>query len=166
MTTSTTTRPLPDFVFLRPPTPAVAVQAAEEEVTDSFRDANTPPPQRIAQIVKMWLEALEGRRPIDHLRRAPFGERVLEQLRVRRHVRPEPTSGRVEKGASIISLHIQPSAGDCVRFCASVQMGDRVRAIAGSMSQHTQKRRAELHQLHSSARRGVKVWAIDSLSLI
>lgn len=166
MTTSASARPLADFVFLRPPTPAVAVQAIEEDVADSFSDAHTPPPQRIAQIVKMWLEALEGRRPIDNLRRAPFGERVLEQLRVRRAVRPEPLGGRAEQGAHIISLHIQPSASDCVRFCASVQMGERVRALAGTMSQHTQKRRAGLHQLRSSTRRGIKVWAIDSLSLI
>lgn len=166
MTTSASTRPLSKFVFLRPPTPAIAVQPTTAEATDSFLDAHTPPPQRIAQIVKLWLEALEGRRPIEHLRRAPFSERVLEQLRVRRTVRPTPTIGRAEQGASIISLHIQPSAGDCVRFCASVQMGDRVRALAGAMSQHTQKRRVELHQLRSSARRGKKVWAIDSLSLI
>jgi len=166
VTTSASTRPLSKFVFLRPPTPAIAVQPTTAEATDSFLDAHTPPPQRIAQIVKLWLEALEGRRPIDSLRRAPFGERVLEQLRVRRAVRPEPIAGRAEQGAHIISLHIQPSASDCVRFCASVQMGERVRALAGTMSQHTQKRRAGLHQLRSSTRRGVKVWAIDSLSLI
>ncbi|MGJ4071109.1 Rv3235 family protein [Corynebacterium macclintockiae] len=160
MTTSTPNRPLTDFVFLRPPTPAVAVKEPSEVVADSFLDAHTPPPQRIAQMVKLWLEALEGRRPIENLRRAPFSERVLEQLRVRRSARP------VQVGASIISLHIQPSASDCVRFCASVQMGDRVRALAGTMSQHTQKRRAGLHQIRSSARRGIKIWAIDSLSLI
>lgn len=133
MTTSTSTRPLPDFVFLRPPTPAVAVQVAEEEVTDSFRDANTPPPQRIAQIVKMWLEALEGRRPIDHLRRAPFGERVLEQLRVRRHVRPEPTSGRVEKGG----VNNKPAhSAQRGRLCSLLRIGADGREGAGDCGQH------------------------------
>lgn len=155
-----------NFMYLRPPVgaspeelPTIPAEPTPPRIPDG-----APPPNHIARLVALWLEALEGLRPVDNLRRAPFTDTVLEQLRSRRAHRQQARAER--QVPHILSLHIQPSAGNKVRFCVSIRSGQRVRAIAGSLARSLEKQRVDLHQLPGAPLPRKLVWKIDSLNLI
>lgn len=146
-------QPIPGFLYLQRPhkgTNTVAVtdvdiEDAPAELTDAgdaVRELRGPAPADIARLLHVWLEALDGRRPLKSLHSGRFHPRIVEhipsQLTGLGRRAPLRTGGRV--ASAIRSLHLQPSQTHRVRFCASVLVGGRVRAVAGTTSRVRMKK--------------------------
>ena len=156
-----------EFVYLRTP-------AAPREETDAAatvrlpaRITTNPPPQappQLRALVQIWVEALDGRRPVESLRRGPFTAEVIDHLRSR--VSEWHMRGTV--AASILkSVHLQPCEVGKVRFTATIEAGERVRAISGSLQKLRVRPTRALHELHigKPAKREYR-WRVDSMLLI
>lgn len=94
-----------------------------------------PLPQRedIGRLLIVWMETIDGRRPPKALKNGRFHPDILAQLSG--HQRSIQAKGGARSGvvaSKIKTLHIQPTATQTVRFCASAVIGGRVRAIAGT----------------------------------
>ena len=126
----------------------------------------TPPqaPPQLRTLVQIWVEALDGRRPVESLRRGPFTAEVIDHLRSR--VSEWQMRGTV--AASILkSVHLQPCEVGKIRFTATIEAGERVRAISGSLQKLRVRPTRALHELHigKPAKREYR-WRVDSMLLI
>lgn len=146
-------QPIPGFFYLQRPhsqstrssvmdTEVEEAPAAEHSGSGAVRGLRSPAPAEIARLLHVWLEALDGRRPLKSLHSGRFHPRIVE------HIPSQLTNlGRqasVRSGApvasSIRSLHLQPSNTHRVRFCASVFVGGRIRALAGTTARVRMKK--------------------------
>jgi hypothetical protein len=99
---------------------------------------------RIGMLVGVWLEVLDGRRPVSALRKGPFSPGVTEDLRGRiRDARPSPGTTSPPTVSRVLSVHLPPTRPDRLAFTASVAHGDRVRAVAGHLSRYDGRWRVE-----------------------
>jgi hypothetical protein len=99
---------------------------------------------RIGMLVGVWLEVLDGRRPVSALRKGPFSPGVTEDLRGRiRDARPTPGAVSAPTVSRVLSVHLPPTRPDRLTFTASVTHGDRVRAVAGHLARYDGRWRVE-----------------------
>lgn len=116
--------------------PAYTPQA-EVEASQRTRTQPVTPPEKndIARLVFLWLEALDGRRSPNSLRSPRFHPDIpgtLSQVRGRLHLAGAPNE-RADVASMLRTVHIQKTATHKTRFCASVVIKGRVRAVAGSL---------------------------------
>ena len=169
--TPPTLREIPGFAFLRAPAggdaPAERAVADDPQgasppqpATTRDRDVPAPQPAQIASLLQLWLEAFQGRRTVESLRRGPFAPVVLDALstRVRSH-----TAG---VAAKIMSLHIVPSTPGLVRFCASARLGNRIRAVTGVLVVHSAKTPAALHEVRLGRVKRKRYWRVETISMV
>lgn len=173
--TAAHTVPLPGLVYLRRPTGAAAMEAApptagfsaphrdarrtgadgaggvltQTDRTTPARDAATA---EISRLLRLWLEAFDGRRPVTALRRGPFSPAVLDELRylIRDSldtVRTAGAAGTTTAPGSIPSrllrVHLPPSHHRRLSFTASAAVSGRVRALVGHLGRHDTRWRVE-----------------------
>ena len=145
---------VPGLVYLRRPVPVV--EAAENSGTGRGPDNSTTPPpsddipptpavrSRVGMLVGVWLEVLDGRRPVSVLRKGPFSLRVADDLRGRiRDARPGPGATPPQTASRVLSVHLPPTHRERLTFTASVGHGNRVRAVAGHLSRYDGQWRIE-----------------------
>lgn len=95
----------------------------------------------VFRLLMFWLEALDGRRPVEALRRGPYARQVVERLRTRVAGRPDQRGrrdGRDHAGgwapATVLSLHLTGGGPSRRTFCASVRVHGRIRAVVGHLA--------------------------------
>ncbi len=147
-----------------PPTPgdaeSVLVDTAGTTPTGNAAAAG------IARLLCLWLEALDGRRPVTALRRAPFSPLVLDDLRrLIRESMDSPgqparavtgvhgpgTGGAVGRTGTtagpppsrLLRVHLPPSHHRRLSFTASVAVSGRVRALVGHLGRYDSRWRVE-----------------------
>lgn len=151
--------PVPGLVYLRRPgRHAVPVtQDAPASEAAPVQDAASRRPgsavnARVAMLVGVWLEVVDGRRPVSALRKGPFSPRVTEDLRGRMR-QALPAAARVS-GASgtasspavpsrVLSVHLPPTHPERLTFTASVLHHERVRAVVGHLARYEGRWRVE-----------------------
>lgn len=96
-------------------------------------------------LVGVWLEVVDGRRPVSALRKGPFSPTVAEDLRGRmRDARARPTGATtVDEPSRVLSVHLPPAHRDRLNFTASVLHHRRVRAVAGHLARYDGRWRIE-----------------------
>lgn len=146
---------VPGLVYLRRPVPVV--EAAENSAgTGQLAGTGVAPPpsddvppapavrSRVGMLVGVWLEVLDGRRPVSVLRKGPFSPRVADDLRGRiRDARPGPGATPPQTASRVLSVHLPPTHRERLTFTASVAHGNRVRAVAGHLSRYDGQWRIE-----------------------
>ncbi|WP_420099662.1 Rv3235 family protein [Corynebacterium sp.] len=150
---------VPGLVYLRRPgpverpvrsgtgAPATASPAEPGHTPDGVPDAAAVR-ARVAMLVGVWLEVLDGRRPVSVLRKGPFSPRVSEDLRGRlRDTRPLPGTPSTRTVSRVLSVHLPPTHPERLTFTASVAHGTRVRAVAGHLSRYDGRWRVETMNL-------------------
>lgn len=154
--------PVPGLVYLRRPGrhAAPVTQDAPAPVAPPVQDAATPRPgsavnARVAMLVGVWLEVVDGRRPVSALRKGPFSPRVTEDLRGRmRQALPTAAGTSTAPGASgtasspavpsrVLSVHLPPTHPERLTFTASVLHRERVRAVVGHLARYEGRWRVE-----------------------
>lgn len=147
---------VPGLVYLRRPVP-VTEPAENPAVSGRPPDTGTTPPppsddvppapavrSRVGMLVGVWLEVLDGRRPVSVLRKGPFSPRVADDLRGRiRDARPGTGSTPPQTVSRVLSVHLPPTHRERLTFTASVAHGNRVRAVAGHLSRYDGQWRIE-----------------------
>lgn len=89
-------------------------------------------------LVGVWLEVVDGRRPVSALRKGPFAPAVTADLRGRmREIRTPDEASRV------LSVHLPPAHRTRLNFTASVTHHRRVRAVAGHLARYDGRWRVE-----------------------
>lgn len=153
---------VPGLVYLRRPGPAVEAvrnsagpRRRPEDTEPSSVDGTVlspsesvpPAPEvraRVGMLVNVWLEVLDGRRPVSVLRKGPFSPRVADELRGRiRDARPAPGATPPRTVSRVLSVHLPPTHPDRLTFTASVAYGNRVRAVAGHLARYDGQWRIE-----------------------
>lgn len=148
--------PVPGLVYLRRPgRHAVPVtQDAPASEAAPVQDAATRRPgsavnARVAMLVGVWFEVVDGRRPVSALRKGPFSPRVTEDLRGR--MRRSLTASAGASGAPsspavpsrVLSVHLPPTHPERLTFTASVLHHERVRAVVGHLARYEGRWRVE-----------------------
>ncbi|WP_291478396.1 Rv3235 family protein [Corynebacterium sp.] len=154
---------VPGLVYLRRPgpvatrgvrSPADAPSTGATSTSDTAVAADPPPATdgrtapavraRVGMLVGVWLEVLDGRRPVSVLRKGPFSPRVSDDLRGRiRDSRPSPGDTSPRPVSRVLSVHLPPTHPERLTFTASVAHGDRVRAVAGHLARYDGRWRIE-----------------------
>lgn len=164
----TTYEPVPGLVYLRRPqrcggdgpvdTPEAAQKQVQVQAGDAVADRTAPPQQearrtgrsvsgRVGMLIAVWLEVLDGRRPVSVLRKGPFNPLVVEELRGRLRradAASSPDSPDPRPAPSrVLSVHLPPTHRERLAFTASVTHGGRVRAVAGHLGRYDGRWRIE-----------------------
>lgn len=166
------TAPLPGLVYLRRPTGAAVIEdtpptddaatphrdtrrtAAEGVLTgtDGTAPARDAATAEISRLLRLWLEAFDGRRPVTALRRGPFSPVVLDDLRslIRDSLDTVGTAGAAGTGtvpgsgpSRLLRVHLPPSHHRRLSFTASVAVSGRVRALVGHLGRYDTRWRVE-----------------------
>lgn len=166
-------REIPGFAFLRAPAGRSEQAEATAETLEGSLEGAPPPqtvtthqnltapqPGHIAGLLRLWLEALDGRRTVESLRRGPFSPIVLDALATR--VRSNASA----RSSKIMSLHIVPSTPGIVRFCASACIDTRIRAITGVLAVHSVKAPAALHEVRLGRVKRKRYWRLETMSMV
>jgi hypothetical protein len=173
--TAAHTAPLPGMVYLRRPAGAATVRAAragragradmpgadaatpsrgtrptEADGVLSGTDGTTPAraaaTAEITRLLRLWLEAFDGRRPVTALRRGPFSPAVLDDLRTLIRESLDATRTDTAPGSTpsrLLRVHLPPSHHRRLSFTASVAVSGRVRALVGHLGRHDSRWRVE-----------------------
>ncbi len=169
------TVPLPGLVYLRRPTGATALEDTPPTAdvaaphrdprrtgadgaggvltgTDRTTPARDAATAEISRLLRLWLEAFDGRRPVTALRRGPFSPAVLDDLRslIRESLDTVGTAGAARTGPApgstpsrLLRVHLPPSHHRRLSFTASVAVSGRVRALVGHLGRHDTRWRVE-----------------------
>ena len=169
------TVPLPGLVYLRRPTGAAVVEDTPPTAdvaaphrdtrrtgaggadgvltgTDRTTPARDAATAEISRLLRLWLEAFDGRRPVTALRRGPFSPAVLDDLRslIRDSLDTIRTAGAARTGTApgstpsrLLRVHLPPSHHRRLSFTASVAVSGRVRALVGHLGRHDTRWRVE-----------------------
>lgn len=132
------TTTMPGFVILRRPSAPATPDGLEEDFpedvlsTTSQRAVCPPTTRHAGTVLAIWLEVVAGRRPMSVLNKGPYHSRILDFTDdLREQYGPHVM-------AHLKSLHIQEPISSAkgyrkeVRFCATILLADKVRALAGS----------------------------------
>lgn len=96
-------------------------------------------------LISVWLEVLDGRRPVSALRKGPYSPVVSESLRgmVRESAADPGGRGFPTEVSRVLAVHIPPSHRERLGFTASVARDGRVRAVAGHLARYDGQWRIE-----------------------
>ena len=155
--TTADTAPLPGMVYLRRPVGAPSPPTGTREPPAAPRadgvpqllsgataspDARSAVTAEIARLLTLWLEAYDGRRPVNALRRGPFSPGALDELRARIRSDLDRRSGAPAR-SRLLQVHLPPSHHRRLSFTASAAVDGRVRAVVGHLARYESRWRVE-----------------------
>lgn len=169
---------LPGYNFLRRPTPApppkgspnqhIDTPGSEDKPAAECTDEQFPAPSRIqaAMMVTLWLEVVVGLRQISVLEKGAFHRRVINHASL--------LSRTIKAGAParVKSMHIQRPLSSIgshrreVRYCATILLGGRVRAVAGTFRLEKVQERVPLDEFRLKRKSQGSRWLLETLRLI
>ncbi|MBC2682093.1 hypothetical protein GSS87_06755 [Corynebacterium sp. 4HC-13] len=174
-------QPIPGYLYLARPAPPSLTALSDSLPSPLFADA-TPSPDRaphhpvpspharqapvaapdkadLARLLIVWLEALDGRRSPATLKSVRFHPHVPATLpSLRQRLQLGTLTDRADAASMLNTVHIQQAATHKTRFCASVVIRGRVRALAGT----GRLVRVRKHKESPAA----VVWRVETLHII